>query len=451
MIKDVLVPNFPESIQEGTLSSWAKNAGDSVQKNEKIADIETDKIVIEVTAPLAGTLKTLAKKEGDTVKSREVIARIEASEGAETAEADADTEAEDSAPAPAKPAPARPAPGDAEEDRTPEEDAVSKATPAAPPSRKPKPIAKLDLDLAPAVRKLIADNNLNAEEIHGTGRGGRITKADVIRHLEHSPHLATKFGAHQETASESAAPAPATPRTPAADNDALVRRVKMSRIRARIAERLVHAQQNMAILTTFNEVNMQAIIDLRQRQRDAFEKTHKVKLGFMAFFVKAAVEALQKYPVINAYVEGDEIIYNGTYHIGVAVSSDRGLVVPVLRNANQLTIAQIERGIADFADRAQQGKLDIEELSGGTFTISNGGVFGSLLSTPIINPPQSGILGMHRIQERPVAEDGNVVIRPMMYLALSYDHRIIDGREAVQFLVSIKQSLEDPARLLLHL
>ena len=311
------------------------------------------------------------------------------------------------------------------------------------------PAVEFDDDLPPAVRKLIVENDLNPAEINGTGRGGRITKADVIRHLEHSPHLATKYGdASVESPSLDvvAPPQPAETR-----EETSVRRVKMSRLRARIAQRLVEAQHTAALLTTFNEVNMKPVMELRNRHKDAFEKEHGVKLGFMSFFVKAAVEALKKFPVVNASVEGDEIVYYGHYHVGVAVSSDRGLVVPVIRNVEQLSLAEIERAIADFAARAQAGKLDLEELTGGTFTISNGGVFGSLMSTPIINPPQSGILGMHRIQDRPVAEDGQVVIRPMMYLALSYDHRIIDGREAVQFLVNVKQNIEDPARLLLQL
>ncbi|HMO50979.1 MAG TPA: 2-oxoglutarate dehydrogenase complex dihydrolipoyllysine-residue succinyltransferase [Kiritimatiellia bacterium] len=436
MMASINAPPFPESVQEGTLSVWHKKPGDAVQKNEKVADIETDKIVLEVTAPEAGVLKTVTKKEGDTVAGREVIGQMEVGGAATSAKpaaaakpsAPAETAEPEPPPAPKAPAPA--------------------ARPAPAPARK-APELELDDDLPPAVRKLIVENNLNPKEITGTGRGGRITKADVIRHLEHSPHLATKYG---DASVESPAIEEIVPAQPAEKEEVIsVRRVKMSRLRARIAERLVQAQQTAALLTTFNEVNMKPVMDLRNRYRDAFEKEHGVKLGFMSFFVKAAVEALKKYPVINATVEGDEIVYFGHYHVGVAVSSDRGLVVPVLRNVEHLNLAEIEKGIADFAARAQAGKLDLEELTGGTFTISNGGVFGSLMSTPIINPPQSGILGMHRIQERPVAEDGQVVIRPMMYLALSYDHRIIDGREAVQFLVSIKQNIEDPARLLLQL
>ncbi len=430
MMATINAPPFPESIQEGTLSAWHKQPGDNVQKNEKIADIETDKIVLEVTAPASGVLKSVAKKEGATVTSREAIGQIETSETVSTATAPA------AAPAAPKPAPAV---------------AVSSAPvkPIVAP-KKPAPAVEIDDELGPAVRKLILENNLNPAEINGTGRGGRITKADVIRHLEHSPHLATHYGdASVESKGLEEVVPPQQAKEPAVET--ATRRVKMSRLRARIAERLVEAQHTAALLTTFNEVNMKPVMDLRARHREAFEKEHGVKLGFMAFFVKAAVEALKRFPVVNATVEGDEIVYFGNYHVGVAVSSDRGLVVPVIRNAETLSLAQIEKATADFAARAQAGKLDLEELNGGTFTISNGGVFGSLMSTPIINPPQSAILGMHRIQDRPVAEDGQVVIRPMMYLALSYDHRIIDGREAVQFLVSIKQSLEDPVRLLLQL
>ena len=432
MMAPINAPPFPESIQEGTLSTWHKKPGDSVQKNEKIADIETDKIVLEVTAPAAGVLKSITKKEGDTVTSREAIGQIETAGGVSVPSAPAP----EKAPAPRAAAPAAaPAP-------------TAAKTPVAA-AKKPAAPTEIDDDLGPAVRKLIVENDLNPAEINGTGRGGRITKADVIRHLEHSPHLATHYGdASVDSPSiEEVVP----PQVVKPVDDTTVKRVKMSRLRARIAQRLVEAQQTAALLTTFNEVNMKPVMDLRARHKDAFEKEHGVKLGFMSFFVKAAVEALKKFPVVNATVDGEDIVYFGNYHIGVAVSSERGLVVPVIRNAEQLSLAQIEKTTADFATRAQAGKLDLEELTGGTFTISNGGVFGSLMSTPIINPPQSAILGMHRIQDRPVAENGEVVIRPMMYLALTYDHRIIDGREAVQFLVHMKQNLEDPARLLLQL
>jgi len=439
MMAPINAPPFPESVQEGTLSAWHKKPGDTVQKNEKLADIETDKIVLEVTAPEAGTLANIKKKEGDTVTSRELIGQLETTANVKIT---APAPAEKSTPAP-KPAPASVAPAPARE-------TGAKATATPAPARvSPPPAAEIDEDLGPAVRKLIIENDLNPKEINGTGRGGRITKADVIRHLEHSPHLATHYG---DTSIESQGIEEVVPPQPVKEvEETAVKRVKMSRLRARIAQRLVEAQHTAALLTTFNEVNMKPIMDLRSRHKDAFEKEHGVKLGFMSFFVKAAVEALRKFPVINATVEGDEIVYFGNYHIGVAVSSERGLVVPVIRNAELLSLAEIEKATADFANRAKAGKLDLEELTGGTFTISNGGVFGSLMSTPIINPPQSGILGMHRIQDRPIAEDGQVVIRPMMYLALSYDHRIIDGREAVQFLVNIKQNIEDPARLLLQM
>jgi 2-oxoglutarate dehydrogenase E2 component (dihydrolipoamide succinyltransferase) len=431
MMAPISAPPFPESVQEGTLSAWHKKPGDTVQKNEKLADIETDKIVLEVTAPEAGTLANIKKKEGDTVTSRELIGQLETTANVKLT---APAPAEKAAPAP-KPAPVP----------------VAAAPVAAPaPARvSPLPAADIDEDLGPAVRKLIIENDLNPKEINGTGRGGRITKADVIRHLEHSPHLATRYG---DTSIESQGMEEVVPPQPVKKiEETAVKRVKMSRLRARIAQRLVEAQHTAALLTTFNEVNMKPIMDLRNRHKEAFEKEHGVKLGFMSFFVKAAVDALRKFPVVNATVEGDEIVYYGNYHIGVAVSSERGLVVPVIRNAELLSLAEIEKATADFANRAKAGKLDLEELTGGTFTISNGGVFGSMMSTPIINPPQSGILGMHRIQDRPIAEDGQVVIRPMMYLALSYDHRIIDGREAVQFLVNIKQNIEDPARLLLQM
>ena len=433
MIANINAPPFPESIQEGTLSTWHKKPGDAVQKNEKVADIETDKIVLEVTAPEAGVLKSITKKEGDTVSSREPIGQIETAGGvASGAPAQTATPAVASKPPAAK------------------VEAAQEPLPKRAAAVAKLPEIELDDDLPPAVRKLIIENNLNPKEINGTGRGGRITKADVIRHLEHSPHLATKYGdaSVESPAIEEIVP---PPHEEEQTGEISVRRVKMSRLRARIAERLVEAQHTAALLTTFNEVNMKPVMDLRNRYKDQFEKEHGVKLGFMSFFVKAAVEALKKFPVINATVEGDEIVYFGHYHIGVAVRSERGLVVPVIRNAGQLSLADIEKATGDFAARAKAGKLDLEELSGGTFTISNGGVFGSLMSTPIVNPPQSGILGMHRIQERPVAENGEVVIRPMMYIALTYDHRIIDGREAVQFLVSIKQNIEDPARLLLAL
>ncbi len=427
----VKVPKFPESVQEGTLSRWHKSAGQTVAAGEKIADVETDKIVIDITAPAAGVLTEVRKPEGAVVKSDEVVGAIDAAAPSGTV-----TAAPAAAPAPA-----------------------AKSLPAArepvqPPAARPAPAVEFpEGEYSPSVRRLIKEHNLNPKEIAGHGRGSRITKADVLRHLEHSPHLARQFGSDTpETPSspEPETPPAATPRA-ASDADRPVTREKMSRLRARIAARLVEAQHTAAILTTFNEINMQAVMDLRARYKEQFEKEHGIKLGFMSFFVKAAVEALARFPVINASVENDEIVYHQYFDLGIAVSSARGLVVPVLRGAEQLSLAEIEMQIADFGKRAQDGKLSLDELSGGTFTLSNGGVFGSLLSTPILNPPQSAILGLHRIQERPVAEAGQVVIRPMMYVALSYDHRIIDGREAVLFLVALKEAIEDPSRLLLQI
>jgi 2-oxoglutarate dehydrogenase E2 component (dihydrolipoamide succinyltransferase) len=426
---DVRVPPFPESVQEGTLSRWYRKPGEHVAAGEKIADIETDKIVIEVTAGVAGKLGRILKTEGATVKSNEVIAAIGDGAGGQ------------SAPVPAKAAPAPPpAPKPAAAPRVQEPPASATA-----PDAGADDVPSLDTDLGPAVRKLIEEHHLNPAEIASSGRGGRITKADVLRHLEHSPHLARKYGA----GSTPPPPVPAPAAAPVEDRP--IQRVKMTRIRQRIAERLVEAQRSAAILTTFNEINMQGVMNLRNRYKETFEKEHGIKLGFMSFFVKATVEALTKYPIVNASLEGDEILYHGYFDIGIAVASDRGLVVPVVRDAQNMSLAEIELKIADFAARAKDSRLTMDELAGGTFTITNGGVFGSILSTPILNPPQSAILGMHRIEERPVAEDGQVVIRPMMYTALSYDHRLIDGRDAVMFLVAIKDAIEDPSRLLLQI
>jgi 2-oxoglutarate dehydrogenase E2 component (dihydrolipoamide succinyltransferase) len=428
---DVKVPKFPESVSEGTLTTWHKKAGQPVKSGEKIADIETDKIVIDVTAPADGVLVDLREVEGATVRGDQVIAVVDAA-------ASAPVQPEPIAPASPTPPPA------------PAHETIPSVQAPTPQQLQDAPSIDFpEGDYSPAVRKLIKEHKLNPAEIAGHGKGGRITKADVLRHLEHSPHLSREFGSGVPTA-----PPPAEPIAPAptpSQGDRPVSRVKMSRLRARIAERLVEAQRTAAILTTFNEINMQAVMDIRARYKESFEKEHGIKLGLMSFFVKAAVEALAKFPIINASVEGDEIVYHQYFDLGIAVSSPRGLVVPVLRNAEQLSLAEIERQIADFAARAKDGKLTLEELSGGTFTISNGGVFGSLLSTPILNPPQSGILGLHRVQERPIAENGQVVIRPMMYVALSYDHRIIDGREAVLFLVALKEAIEDPSRLLLQI
>ncbi len=479
---DVLVPKFPESVSEGTLSRWHKKAGQAVKAGEKIADIETDKIVIDVTAPAAGTLQRITRPEGTVVRSHEVIGTLDTS-AAPAAEPrreeakpaggpvpaarpplSAPPTARPAAPGP-KPAPISPPPPHPPipTHPIPNQPISNQPIPNPPIPSKPIPTPApaspreeevrpgfVEPDYSPAVRHLIKTHKLNPAEITGHGRGGRITKADVLRHLEHSPHLSRQFGGGTPEVELPEPELPPPPPLPVEDLGKPVQRVKMSRLRATVAARLKEVQNTAAILTTFNEVNMAGVMALRARYKESFEKEHGVKLGFMSFFVKATIEALARYPVINASVEGDEIVYHAYFDIGVAVSTPRGLVVPVLRDAERLTLADIERQIVDFGQRAQEGKLDLEELAGGTFTLSNGGVFGSLMSTPILNPPQSGILGLHKIQDRPVAENGQVVIRPMMYTALSYDHRIIDGREAVSFLVAVKELIEDPARLLLQ-
>jgi len=421
---EVKVPQLPESVAEATLVSWHRKAGDAVRRDENLVDVETDKVVLELPAPGDGVLVEIVKPDGSTVTSGEVIAIL-------------DTEAKQAAPA----APEQPAsPG------TPEAGAkapqADKATPPATAPAKAAPAAAL-----PAARRMMAEQGVAAHEVTGTGRGGRITKGDVAAAVE------AKAASAPAPAPQPARPAPAAPAValPAGLANRPEQRVPMSRLRQRVAERLVQSQSTAAILTTFNEVNMQPVIDLRNRYKERFEKEHGVKLGFMGFFVKAAVHALRKFPLVNASIDGSDIVYHGYYDIGIAVGSPRGLVVPIIRDADQLSIAEIEKQIADFGKRAQDGKLTVEELTGGTYTISNGGVFGSMLSTPIINPPQSAILGVHATRERAVVENGQVVVRPMNYLAQSYDHRIIDGREAVLSLVAIKEALEDPARLLLDL
>ena len=379
MTTAVTVPALPESVADATLINWNKKPGDSVREGENLVDLETDKVVLEMPAPVSGVLKEITAQDGATVTGGDIIAYIE--EGAVA-------------------------------------DAPVAAAPAA--EKTAAPAATDDKALSPAARKLAAEAGVAAGDIAGSGRGGRVTKNDVKQ------HLAGGSRRHEE-------------------------RVPMTRLRKRIAERLLEAQHNAAMLTTFNEVNMRAVMALRKKYQDAFVAKNGVKLGFMSFFVKAAVEALKKYPAVNASIDGDDIIYHNYCDIGIAVSSPRGLVVPILRNAELMGFADIEDGILDYAAKAKDGSLAIEDMTGGTFTITNGGTFGSMMSTPIINPPQSGILGMHNIVERPVAENGQVVIAPMMYIALSYDHRIIDGREAVGFLVEIKQLIEDPARLILNL
>jgi 2-oxoglutarate dehydrogenase E2 component (dihydrolipoamide succinyltransferase) len=424
-IVEVKVPQLSESVAEATLLQWKKKPGESIAVDEVLIEVETDKVVLEVPAPSAGVLAEIVKGDGSTVTSGELIARID-SAGKVGAAAPALAPAAATVPAPAAAAPAARTGG-----------------------------AKSDVAM-PAAAKMMADAGLAASQVAGTGRDGRITKGDVIGALEAGAKAPAPVAA-PATAPAVAVPAarPALPEVKAPiDLGALSnrpeQRVPMSRLRQRVAERLVQSQSTAAILTTFNEVNMQPVMDMRNRYKDKFEKEHGVKLGFMSFFVRAAVAALKKYPVVNASVDGNDIVYHGYFDIGIAVGSPRGLVVPILRDADQLSFAAIEKKIADFGKRAGEGKLGLEELTGGTFSISNGGVFGSMLSTPIINPPQSAILGVHATKERAVVENGQIVIRPMNYLALSYDHRIIDGREAVLSLVAMKEALEDPARLLLE-
>lgn len=405
MSTEIKAPVFPESVADGTIATWHKQVGEPVSRDEVICDIETDKVVLEVVAPADGTLKAIIKDEGDTVVSSELIAEFETGQLA-PAKTQNDVKAEEKV-----------------------QDTVSKTEAGTSAIVERTPVQ----DQAPSVRKALTENGINADEVQGTGRGGRITKEDVANHQT------------QPTVSTTATP------LSFAVGERIEKRVPMTRLRKRISERLLSATQETAMLTTFNEVNMKPIMDLRQQYKDAFEKRHGARLGFMSFFVKAVTEALKRYPAVNASIDGDDIIYHGYYDIGVAVSSERGLVVPVIRDTDRMSYAEVETGIRGYAEKARDGKLTIEEMSGGTFTITNGGTFGSLLSTPILNQPQTGILGMHKIQERPMAVNGEVVILPMMYLALSYDHRMIDGKEAVGFLVTIKELLEEPAKLILDL
>jgi 2-oxoglutarate dehydrogenase E2 component (dihydrolipoamide succinyltransferase) len=417
MLVEVKVPQLSESVAEATLLTWHKQAGEAVKRDENLVDIETDKVVLELPAPADGVLVKIVKADGSTVGPGEVIATL-------------DTEAR----AAAAPAPAP---------------AVRAEPVAVAPTPAPEPAAaRADARLMPAARKLVDEHAVDPTKITGSGREGRITKADVIESLARSPAPAAPAAPGAKPALPPAPPPVSVDKVLSGRPE---QRVPMSRLRARIAERLVQSQSTAAILTTFNEVNMQPVMDLRKRHQERFEKEHGVRLGFMSFFVKAAVYALKKYPILNASVDGSDIVYHGYFDVGIAVGSPRGLVVPILRDADQRSFADIEKTIADLGKRAQEGKLTLEELTGGTFSISNGGVFGSMLSTPIINPPQSAILGIHATRDRPVAEGGQVVIRPINYLALSYDHRIIDGREAVLGLVAIKEALEDPGRLLLDL
>ncbi|MEC7120635.1 MAG: 2-oxoglutarate dehydrogenase complex dihydrolipoyllysine-residue succinyltransferase [Pseudomonadota bacterium] len=399
MATEIKAPVFPESVADGTVAAWHKKVGEPVKRDEVIADIETDKVVLEVVAPADGVLTSIAKQEGDTVLSDEVLAQFEVGSAAAAAPTDSST-------------------------------AAPAADVTAPPTASS---ATSSADQSPAVRKAVAEKGIDPSDVQGTGRGGRITKEDVSNHTP--------------SAKPAAAPVPLS----LAIGERVEKRVPMTRLRKRVAERLLSASQETAMLTTFNEVNMKPLMDMRKHYQERFEKRHGVRLGFMSMFVKAATEALKRFPAVNASISGDDIVYHGYYDIGVAVSSDRGLVVPVLRDTDRLNLAETEKTILEYGKKARDGKLGLDEMTGGTFTISNGGVFGSLLSTPILNPPQTAILGMHKIQERPMAVDGQVVILPMMYLALSYDHRLIDGKEAVSFLVTIKELVEDPALLLLDL
>src|SRR6185436_11049089 len=414
MLVEVRVPQLSESVAEATLLEWHKKVGEHVARDENLIDIETDKVVLELPAPAEGVLVKILKNSKGLVTSGEVIATI-------------DTEGKASIAAAAAPA--------------------AGAKPAAPAPAKTAP------PVMPAAQKIASEKGIDTSQILGSGRDGRVTKADVLDHAAR-PRVAPAPAA-APTGAPAAKPALPQPPSPVQVEKILgnrpEQRVPMSRLRQRVAERLVQSQSTAAILTTFNEVNMQPILDMRKKYQERFEKEHGVRLGFMSFFIKAAVHALKRFPVVNASIDGNDIVYHGYFDIGVAVGSPRGLVVPVLRNCDQLSFGGIEKGIADFGRRAQDGKLTIEELTGGTFSISNGGVFGSMLSTPIINPPQSAILGIHATKERPVVENGQVVVRPMNYFAVSYDHRIIDGREAVLSLVAIKEALEDPARLVLEI
>lgn len=403
MSTEIKAPAFPESISEGTVAAWHKQPGEACKRDEVLVDIETDKVVLEVVAPADGVIENVFKHVGDTVQSQELLAQFKAGE-------------QGAAPAAAKPVVAE-----------------------------VKPVASADQLLNPAARQLVEEHGIDVSVLSGTGRGGRITKEDVLKHIKDAPAPAPGAAPKPATAVEAMV-------VPVQEGQRPERRVPMTRLRARVAERLLDATQTTAMLTTFNEVNMKPIMDLRAKYKEEFMKRHNgTKLGFMSFFMRASVEALKRYPIVNASIDGNDIVYHGYQDIGVAVSSERGLVVPILRNADFMSLADMERTIAELGEKARDNRLGIDEITGGTFTITNGGVFGSLLSTPILNPPQTAILGMHKIQERPMAVSGEVKILPMMYLALSYDHRLIDGKDAVRFLLEIKELLEEPARILLDL
>lgn len=405
MSTEIKAPVFPESVAEGTVATWHKQPGEACSRDELIVDIETDKVVLEVVAPADGVIEEVLKNEGDTVESGEVIGKFK--EGA----------AGESKPAESK----------------------SEAKAEAPEAEEKSEAASGDAILSPAARKLAEENNVDPSAVKGTGKDGRVTKEDVQNYVD----------SNKSSGGAAASKPAAMPEVNVAQGERAEKRVPMTRLRASIAKRLVDAQQTAAMLTTFNEVNMAPIMELRKQYQDSFVKRHGIKLGFMSFFTKAATEALKRFPAVNASIDGNDMVYHGYQDVGVAVSTDRGLVVPVLRDTDAMGLADIEKKIVEYGTKAKEGKLAIEDMTGGTFTITNGGIFGSLISTPILNPPQTAILGMHKIQERPMAVNGKVEILPMMYLALSYDHRMIDGKEAVQFLVAIKEMLEDPARILL--
>lgn len=425
MLIEVKVPVLAESVTEATLATWNKKQGDVVHRNENLVDMETDKVMLEIVAPKDGVLTEIKKMEGDNVSSNDVIAVIDTA---------------------------------IPEGVVARKEQVVKDTPVAETRSGLADTSLRDSsheELSPAVRKLIADNNLDLSQIKGSGKNGRIVKSDVLDHMEHIQMASQE---ESQPVSRAATPLPAAAnesrivRAPVvSDDERAEKRVPMSRLRQRVAERLKDAQNTAAILTTFNEVNMKPVMDLRAKYKEKFQERHNVKLGMMSFFTKAVVEALKQFPIINATVDGNDIIYHGYYDIGIAVGTPRGLVVPILRNVDSMSFADVELAIQDYGHRAREGKLTLNELTGGTFSISNGGVYGSMLSTPILNPPQSAILGMHNIVERPVVENGEIVVRPMMYVALSYDHRIIDGHDAVLFLVAVKQIIEDPTRMLLDI
>ena len=451
---EVKVPQLPESVADATLVSWHKKAGEPVRRDENLVDLETDKVVLEVPAPADGVLKQIVAGDGAVVTSGQVLAILETGEASVAAQSAAaapkPAQAQAGAAKPAREAPAPPAASANAASAAPAARVQAAAAPAKPtpataptPPRPNGPGGTKDAQrMGPAVRKLVEEHDLDPAAIAGSGREGRITKGDVLEYI--ADHQATTVGLTYDV------PAVPVEPEPQSSGARAEHRVPMTRLRARIAERLLEAQQSAAMLTTFNEVDMSAVSALRQRYQEQFQSRYEIKLGFMSFFVKACIEALRQYPVLNASVDGKDIVYHEYFDIGVAVSTDRGLIVPVLRNAESTSFADIERAIRDFGERARTGSLQMDELTGGTFTITNGGIFGSLMSTPILNPPQSGILGMHKIQQRPVVVDGAIVARPMMYVALTYDHRIVDGREAVQFLVHLKDQLEDPARLVLQ-